>query len=69
IDKDGKITPKTGTGAGYTIALVTTAFGDPATLPDGPVGFYRDTTANKSYLISVYSGVFEGVEQTAVPSS
>ncbi|MCE7700203.1 MAG: hypothetical protein K8E24_015695, partial [Methanobacterium paludis] len=31
IDKDGKITPKTGTGAGYTIALVTTAFGDPAT--------------------------------------
>jgi hypothetical protein len=57
-----------GTGEGYTIALVTAAFGDPATLADGQTFIYRDTSGNKTYSVSVYDGVFYGVEKAAVPS-
>lgn len=57
-----------GTGEGYTIALVTAAFGDPATLADGQTFIYRDTSGNKTYGVSVYDGVFYGVEKAAVPS-
>lgn len=57
-----------GSGAGYTLALLTTAFGNPAGLANGIIGVYKDTTANKIYLISAYNGVFQGIQLTAVTS-
>ena len=59
---------KNGNGAGYTIALLTANFGDPATIDDGFVGVYRDTTNNKTYHISVFGDAYYGVEETAVPA-
>lgn len=52
---------KPGSGAGITLALLTTAFGDPATLSEGFIGSYKDTTAGSggNYLVTVEAGVFQ----------
>jgi hypothetical protein len=65
---DGSI--KYGSGAGYTIALVQAAFGDPATLPDNFHGVYYDSTGEDYYDILVRSSAFLGVVKVyaAVPS-
>lgn len=60
---------KSGSGAGYTIALVTTAFGDPATLSDAFTGIYKDTAATKYYVIVVFDDIFVAEELTAVPAA
>jgi hypothetical protein len=61
---DGSL--KNGTGAGYTIALVQAAFGDPAELPAGFVGYYTDSVASKVYRIRVVADAFVGEELTEV---
>ncbi len=51
---------KPGLGAGIDLAKLTTAFGDPATLTDGFVATYKDTSdSNAGYVITVSNGVFQ----------
>lgn len=61
-------TQGSGSGAGYTVALLTTAFGAPATLGNGFLAVYEDTSASKVYLVGVYGSAFYGV-QLAAPAS
>lgn len=47
------------TSAGVTITALTAAFGDPATLPDGFLGFIKDTTdSNHIRAVTVIGGAF-----------
>lgn len=54
-----------GTGADILIATLTAAFGAPAAGRNGEVMVYRDTTGNKSYLVTIADGAFYLEELTA----
>lgn len=62
---------KKGSGADILIATLTTAFGDPATLADGSMFIYSETTSNpdKIYLVMVMGGAFYLEELTAAAAA
>jgi hypothetical protein len=66
----GGLQTKTGSGADILIARLTAAFGDPATLPNGSMYFYTETTSNpdKIYLVVVMTSVF-WVEELTVAAA
>ena len=67
----GKLVIPTGSGADILIATLTTAFGDPATLDDGFVAIYKETTSNpdKMYLVTVMADAFYLQELTAAAAA
>lgn len=60
-----------GSGADILIARLQAAFGDPATLDDGWVGVYKETTSNpdKIYLVTVVADAFWLEEMTAAAAA
>lgn len=52
-------------GENILIATLTTAFGDPATLADGSIFTFEDTTTNKAYIVIVVGHAFLLGEMTA----
>lgn len=60
-----------GSGADILIATLTTAFGDPATLADGTLFTYAETTSNpdKIYLVAVVGDAFWVQELTAAAAA
>lgn len=67
----GKLVIPTGSGANILIATLTTAFGDPATLDDGFIAIYKETTSNpdKMYLVTVMADAFYLQELTAAAAA
>ncbi len=54
-----------GSGENILIATLTTAFGDPATLADGSLFTYANTTDSKVYVVIVVNDAFYLQEMTA----
>lgn len=61
----GGLDTKRVTHTGVAIADITAAMGDPATLGDGFLGTYKNSTDGKIYLVTVDTGAFFIVELAA----
>lgn len=65
VKAGGGTVTKHGTGGDILIATLTTAFGNPTGLDNGALFTYKDTTANKYYLVVVIGSAFYLEELTA----
>jgi hypothetical protein len=61
-----RIVTKQGTHTGVALADLTATFGDPATLDNGSMFVYKNTTDSKTYLVVVIASVFQVEELTPV---